>query len=1515
MICELKYFDENGNLSADYYSNLHLGHDKALEIYLNKNKGIALTKFQKLRTQEELEEESEKIKLTSDGQSYEKVTANGDVFTTSRATSLTKDYMKPFDDEAAAKKMAIYQLAVQISKDEKTDLFELGYSKENNPRKENYRINIDKDPKLFKLAEKLAEEKPVEFENLVSNIKDKFKYQAEAGDRSHAVIETFFKYFRDLKKDENGDYNWGSIVTDTIKAIDDQEILEQSQELLNGLLKFVKKKFPNPEKLIVLPEFAMTSERMGISGRADLVIINDKNEAYIYDTKTKEEGKSKNFTAEFERMSGPLSNLYQNKFEQVSIQTSIYQMMLEELGYKVKERAVLYVEGDFNKITGEGWKYQNIKLSKVINLESRKKEINAVLREKGIEEEASKKVYQTGKINNANEALQELTGESLDRVLKGQALENKINNILDANRIDENNGRAYFFNKLEKGKRTYYKSSNREKRKEELRDYFKKLEKYNDDLANKFVRYANNQDTIEFKGSNKEKTQAKNLVKGLSSEEYNFTKLREITGFEDYNPNIILALHKHTREAHIININADNEYLQPEIESSYNKRNIFRKYINDITFKKIAGGDAESLTYSSANLQLLRAGIIGLELLKSKYIDSIGTFSTGVIKGDDSTPTKTSAKVIFPHLKVMKNILASKNLLSSDFEKVLNDKLLNKPEETKTDILTYVEELFNEGYTFNAQKGYIEKLQQSILDFRVDPLTKRAPLLDALINTYNNLHEVLHAKYGGSEEKIREDKEYRILSELILQLSGVHFMAGVESKSINELTNKFRIHSSVKSEAVKFLDRETQKRDRVINQIMADFNAKKKKVMSDLMAYYNSDSVLTKVTDNDITGVFSNLWKVAPGEYDKNNPDKLYFLKDESEVDSKEEKAFISFFNESMLKAFSLTMEEADYKAAAEGKTWPKGMIPAIPASVINQITQAETVKEKAKLSLKSLLKRTRESVGDKNLPDIHEIIKTDVANQVGTGEMQNTTARRELLGIDAEGNQTDTGSVLETNLERILLSVMSKSVSAYQHNKTMAVYNALSTMLYLDQNENFNATADTRKFMQEAIKLKIKNEQYQEGPWADGLDKTKKLASTLAFGASTKQFLLEGTTNTYAVTSSVLSQAMLGKNKRFNPGEFTKASAFVVANPRLVAKLNEKLGLYNGDPTNWTKRDKLETSKYGWFQSKVLHYLNSVPFKFFKTDVIYAELIHKGILKAISLDNNGNIKYEPHKDERFKAIFNSKGEVRKNLTSKEDLKVLARYEKFLEDAAADGTLDEKGNPTSPVSLNELGDMQNYALSIFGSIDNDAKVNGTLTAWSRMFMTFRSWYIAKKENYWTRTSKSKTRGKDVWVEDADMPNGGYWKFEYDDVEGILQTFNYILKSGGIMLKQMSAEGMSWNNMNDRQKENLIKFTTDAALMSILTLVIGMAMDDEDDIFGSGYGKKIGQIALAGVGDLNMFTTSQDMIKANPLAALSYTLGVLGRVKDVIVYSATGEGEKAANSALKLTGATKLFADD
>jgi len=1513
--CKLEYLDNNGNLSADYYGNLHLGHEAALKIYLDRNKNAALTKFQKGKSEDELIEMSELIKQ----QMKESKSGNENVFSPSR---LIKNYSSDFNSESVAEDLAKFQVAQELLSDNITELEKFGYDSSRiieikrdlkQSSKGYAKINRDVDARLFSNVDLWVSKNKTKFDAKVKDILAKWEAKRLEGERIHEVVENFFNIYKKLQPDEDGNLDYNSVIEETIKISNKRDV-EESMQLLKDLLEFMKTNFKDPSKLTILPEFAIESKSLNLRGIADLVILDDKNNAYIFDTKTKELNKDYQFTIENKRMPGILGNLYDNKFEHVSLQTTVYQMILEEMGYNVQPSKVLYVEGDMERVTGQ-YRYKNLKLGnkkKPITLESRKREINSILTEKNVINKLNSRTKEAGKVNDINEALTDLTGEFLDPAFKGKKLERVIANTLDRVKVDEETGREFFYSKLSENGKEYFKSKDKEGRVEQLKSYFEQLEEHNDELANRFVKYANNQTTIPYNGSKKSAIQARNILKGLSSEEYTFTKLREISGFEDYHPTIILATNKINGEGHIITLNSSSNYIE-ESESKYGRRNIFREHVSDLTFSKIAGPGLESLEYTADNLQLIRGGAIALDLYNLGRIKSVGKITVGLINGSDREPLVSGANIIMPHLRVMKQILKSKNSMSNDFESLLDDKLLQDPKNLKFDSVQTLVDLIDSGYEFNMDKKEVEQLQKNCLDFQTHPLSSKGPLMDRLVSTFNNLAETLHKNYEGKEELIKEDLEYRLISNLILDINDMHLTAG-EITNNATVESLFRTTSTINETAIKYLESEIQKRDRIINQEMSKFEAKKEKVIEDLKKLYGN-----KFGANDRTDIFSNLWKVDPNNRDKNRVDDFYVLKDESEVSASEEKAFIRFFNETILRSFELSLSPEEFELVKQNKSWKKGAIPAMHASMINQIVNEKDTKKKLSLALKSTVKSSRQSVKD-NVKDLHKVFKNDVNNQLGEGKRQHNANRRELLGIDANGELIETKVKLETNLEAIMQTMLLKGLSVYNHSKTMAVYNSLSTIAFLEENENFRATEKTREFMSGLVKLKIFNQQDEEGKAAKAADKIKKGASVAAFGLSLKQFILEGATNFFGTGSSVITQALMGKEKRFNPGDWIKAGAFLAAdssntvkNRGVVHALTRSLGLYNGDPTSWTKKEKLSTRRNGFFQSKWMYFLNSLPFKFFKTQMIISELYNKGIINSLSTDEEGNLIYDPSKDERFKGIVNAKGEIKNNL-NEEEKKKAALYEAFVKDSTEDGNIDENGIPTSPITLKELASMQNYALSVYGSVDNDAKVNANLKVLGRMFLTYKSWFIAKKDTYWTPSQISKVRGGYKWVEDPDLPYGGEMHFEYESVEGILQTLQYIGNSTLESFKNKEfniKEGFS--NLSRNQRENLTKLMVDIAIVSALAAALGAAMDDEDGLLGSGFGKSTGKVLLNGVGDLNFFSTSGSLLgNTSPTAAFSLAWRSLNNLTSGIALMVEGDNEKGAQKLTRVLGATKIF---
>lgn len=1530
--CHLEYLDENGQKSADYYNNLHLGSEQALNIYLNKNKNLVLTRFQK--SSFSLDDFFNTIVNISDAKKnaageriYELTDASGSIFEIQSATKTVEEVTNPFTKEQFSEDYVIARKASDILfNTEESTAITLGITKEDfKTFKNNYSIYgyaainpASVKEFMFDAAKNYYATNKAELESKKTEIQDKWDSLTEIGTDTHNIVEQFFKLLgEDLTVDPK------TLITKAVQAASSSYVNDaDAAAYLESVIKLV---FNNPElpqlkniaNLKVLPELKIVNPGKTKGGRLDLLIIDAENNAYIFDIKTKELGKEALFKLEKTRMKAPVSNLYDNKLNHATIQTSVYHSALEEWGVFGKIRSfVIYTEGKLTYTNGVP-EYSTPKATELIKLEYKKAEIDVIEGLDHLKRIKESATYEDGKLNDANEITRHLFNVDIDDLFDGDRLEKRIADILDSPETDSN-GNQFFYSRLpedSKGRR-YFKSDTRAERILEIRDYYETLKKDSSRIADKFITYANNPP----KNSKDKDLTMDNLLKPYDRKFHNFQKLNSLPGYEHFPPTIIIAVNTVSGEGSIINLNTYFEPLEREVSKGAN--NIFGSFINNLTFKKLIGPGVISLEYTKANAQLLRGAMIAVDLQKKGHIKSIKQIGVGVVDSNSNiAPINLGLNRLLPYLKVINTILEDGDIHSVNTKEMLN---LKNVKTLASDHLEIFLSYLNAGATedFRLITNHKDAIKQTLFDFSKNPKIGTNELLKALVQAHNYLGNRLNKELEGNRELIALDPEYQLLSQMILQINNAHIMAG-DIKEKLTLDVGARVMSNIDNEAIRQLDKVIKENNLKINNKLVEWSRKKDKILKALMDS-KSINLGTTIINNDITSIFDNLWVINPknvtDEDRINRANDLFMLKDVEDLDTQEEKDFVNFFKETILDSLKISLSAADYQKVVDEKTWKKYMVPLLPASMINKISNEEDVKKKFNLMLQSFSKTTKKAAS-KELEEINMAMDNDFLSQLGPGTVQNGKARREMLKITADGKITGEMDTLETNLERIMTMFFLKSVSGEQHNKTMSFHNCLNAVALYEEFANFNKTEDVRKAMDIVTTLRVKNEVKEEGKLGRTVDYLQRGFSVKQFGLSIKMITMEAATNSIASLGATIVQSLMGKYKAFNIKNWGYASSYVVGrainnkSAIITQELKKAMGLYNSDPVSWGKKEKRLTNKNGLFQSRWLFFLNNGPFQEFKTIHIFAELDRMGCLKQMDIDENNNLIYNYTTDPRFEGIFDSAGNLKTTFENDELKKKAALYEYYLAAWTKDGTLNSEGKPTIPVSHEQIISMQDRSLSTFGSMDNDAALLFQYHYIGRMFLKYKSWFAAKKDNYWTPSHISKVRGRLEWVEDPDHPQGGSYNFQYDHVEGILQTLQHVSVMTYNMIRNKDFKASNYKELSPRQRENLTKVAVDLALMTLLYSIITGAMDDKDDIFGSGIGKEIGKTLKNSVGDLNMWATTDQMIAQNPLALLGEISRTISSLKNAVVYSATGDFDKAGDYMLKMFGATSWFAVD
>jgi hypothetical protein len=1528
-ICSPEFLDENGNRSSFYYDNLHLGHEAALDIYIKNMQKHTRVKFHKSsvsgnkstvdklnilsskfddsldrvtnkivnNSKEEFDEVSIIENRLDYGQMVKIIEENPELY------GLTKNDLKMGTQKI---KFSLNTIKAKLSRGEKLEGQELAYTK------------------MLEWKGDLANQK--EIEETRDNIKRKFNFLRDAGTNIHFLLLEAYARVYDSNKEIDTLIEEALSYSKPSGKIN--EFYNNNQESINKLfVEFHKKldEITKKGKYQLMTEVKIADSEMGIRGIVDMIVIDDNGNAKIYDIKTKEIDKENVFDAKYQLRKEPVSDLYANAKTDAELQTSAYRMILHKNGIKVIGAEVLYLSGEIiDKKTSSGkrklvYKSGSFKFGKNVLLSYHKTEVMKLLGKK-----ITSRKIEPGKINTSSDLMQLISGhddytnyKNIDLLIKRQLAEKPSS--------DE---KGEYFMAYKEGKvnreKEYFKPT-KEEREKQLRASYEIKSKRHSKLSKDIISFFKNNKEGRFNNSDYQTEKVNNLLAGIDKDNYTLESVQSIDGFEDAPFNFLIAKNKNNGAARII-FATGLEYgsFLPVPKDKNEKRtketSLFSNFISDKEIKRLYNR-ADVLQATRENYALLQAGILAMELKNAGEITGVEELVFSSVNDKNAndggifSPIKVKMGDMLPHIKILKDIFESGKVeeeMSNDLSLVLNDKKLNESKTYQADYVLALESILREhSKIFKLSEKDRLDLVNKIDSYKLDK-RKQRELLNTLIGRFRIMTSSLSAKGQGYEE-LSKIKEYKAVYQAILQLSGFYLENTVLKDNIN-ISDRYTTINRTNNEGLKFLNTKIEAAEQKISAKMQKFRAENRRLI-DALKDKKGSLGFTNITGNDL---FFSMFKVDPRKMSdedlvKSNLGDLFTLKDPSQVDTKEEADYIRFFNKTIIEIFELSLEATnrtkDLERLRKGELWPEGRVPLMFATSIQKIANAQGLKDTFS-ELVSGFKRS----GIKNTKKDFNALNTTLNNDF-LAQLNSENYRYDMLGLDLDGNKVANTEELEMNLDAILTHFMEDNLRTAYFEETLALYNALNAAAFMEQSENFRPTEKTRALVADLIKLKVYGEYRDEGKIGESADMLKKSTSVIQFALSPAQGLLELSQNTFMSMGAILQQQLMFSNKRFNMNDFRKAF-FIVLGDRLkgvtsedmtkAEALNLHYGIYNSDSEAQAKIEKIETRKNGIYQSKWLHILAAEPIRFFKLTGVLAEMIHSGSWDAMEVNDQGYLIYNKLKDKRFNGIFNEDGSLKDSNELNDKLKeVKARYNLLLDSLAADGLIDENGEPLQAYSHREISEIKDYSLAVYGSQDKDAKVLMTMSAVGRQLQTFKSWFFAKKDNYWKRPSPSYIKHDVKFKEDENGEIEAYYVPVM--AEGIFQTFGFLGMGIIESVKAFDASIIKNKalNLNSVQKENLAKLSSDLIMIAFLTTLLSFLFDDE--MFKKGEGKAISKIMNNAINDLNIFSTSTDMLSNSPLAGISAMLRTLEYLSDSLVHALNSEGAESLDKFLRVSG--------
>lgn len=1517
MKCEIKYLDIDGNPSKAYYDNVDSkGHEEARRIYLKEMSQHAYAKLQRVpATDEEILNQSKNLSLTSDEEYYR---IFGSEKNLDRATSFISLVQDGFNSNKIADEVTRRDIAKDILS---RDLAKFQVS----PRefKSMSKMEYMDIPGIQNAVDEFIQNNPDLYQRSIDNLISLWDWKRESGTEIHEALEWYVTERNKLVKDEYGNKDYASareITLQKLKAANVESSIEDYESLIIQIEEFLSSlgsdfKFETEVKVY--------DEELGVAGTIDLLAIDGQGTIRIFDYKTKEINKEHLFDYKGDlMMKEPLGHLHDNKANLGGLQTSLYRLILERQGRKVSGAEIIYIEAkvDENEKGEKVYKGFKKKTNKVL-INHRSDLGKMFMKYKNIDiDKDTRRDKEDGKLNDSSDIIYELAGKNDFNEFKD--IESSILRILYDAKINDRTGREYFQNRIT-GKPENFKSDNVDERKTQIREYLMKMKGDKDKLASNFMKFY-------YKGEGQEKwpdgngnafLQAKKIIGRVNKHTHDLQQLKSVYGFEDANPNVLIAINIKDRSAKIIflgGIDSHNVKFEQEDEVDENgkvtkrvfdsnaKTTVAGNIMSDKAFKKRFGFNG--LKATDNNFKTIQAGIIAIQLQEKGHIKGVESIVAGTVDGfsnagKDKNPTITSMNMIMPNIKAIVELTKDKQ--SKYLSKILNNRLLLSADTYNVDYRKAMLSRITDEFLGIKNLDFRNSLEET-LELHIEGEIRDAELLKSLILTQNILVDSLKSQgKATNKEDLAKDDEYLLLSNTIAQVANINMSIGSMTQKLS-IESKARTTGRIASEAIRQLDSRVKSTELAINRDFKKFHSEHKELVKKLI----EDSNMSGITNIDMHEIFIPLYRIDPNKpISSKNTGDLFHLKDPSDPSlTKNQSNYIKFFNDKVLDGYGYIFSDYRMEGLKNGETWENGRIPLMTASEENKIARDKdrnAVKELTKNQYTKKIKKDTETFNE-----LSTRLHNDFNQQSKTG-FQGGGTRQNMLGLRPDGSIKGEPNNLETNLESILNRFMSGNMRSHHYEITLGVYNAMNIIATVDTKDNFNDSSSVKDFMDEYIKLIVFNEyEKSESKLVNAVDITQKTMTMMSLGFSPRQILLEGATNTFASISSMMSQQLLSLSgqKRFGMGDWGKAGVIASTNRKLSTAIVNEFGLYGSDSEALGSKDFMETRKKFWFQSKWAYTLNNAPYRMFKTQVFIAELNNKGIMPAIS-HVDGVMKYDITKDKRFTTVIKNGKLLPKNKRVTDTEKDQgALLDSFIKDMYQEGNLDENGLPNAPLAYKDINAMKHYSMKLFGSVDKDARVLAQKNIWGRMLWKFKNWAIAKKDNWWTTTDGKLSelagrRIKQPVLDENGNPIEGEFTYEFVDMSdmGVLQVLGELWDG----LQTFKSLKKSWGDLDLNQRDTLIKGLTDLLLFAMLTAIFLQLMDMA--LFQKGPGKLAMGTLINSTADLNVFMMGKSMMGSNPFAVVGYAERTMSNLFKVVVGSATGNFKDIDHNFYSLWG--------
>jgi len=1537
--CTYEFLDIHGNIDAQYAEDkLRHGEETAVKLYLDRTLPYAAeVKFEKTKT--------------DPLGSFVNMNMTDSIKPAYSGVKSTLEEVGGKFPPIVKRWSAVRMRAGEMFKNDQDPEAEVKYVKEESPEFKEY---IQKAKEDFELNEDLipSKEKEETFNNYIADVESMWKMQEKVGNFEHDYLEHVIKIWEVTKKKLGDAANPADVVIEASKefrksnlgytpeAEPGSYITDKVLYALEGVgIKLISEIGALEKKygpLKAFPEKDLFSKKVTLNGKpiygiADLILVTeDGKKAIIIDYKTKSESSFANFdNINATKMSGAFSSLPSNAKSHVELQVSIYKKILEEeLGIETVETKALLITGSFKADGNAGakrWTLSRVKPEETLFVDI-----------------------------TARDGLIEAVTETENSTLEPSEVDNVMSDIFD-DKLDTliSNESKYVDRQLTYVKETggnfiWYEPSTRQPKRAKTLDEMKGIIKkayaeFNNKRANAAADLATmfNKNMEIMRGSlwsfpgNSEK--ARHIFNGIKPEYYNVytaADFKELTGLSN---DFLIIENKITGDVRLVAIapSYDNTYSFHE-EGQEPATTVFGNYLSDKAVTKRYGKNMVPPA-TTHNLQLIRLGMIAKEI--NKKIPKLGKIKdiVSVTLGDGSTAFKsTMVDAQLGLITDMVGIMSDNDVdIPPSLQEIADEPGLIDPSDLKQDaFLNFIKTLDQDRDPLmriaaisdkranrkrKELKDYIQKLRDNNEDLLGDVKLKKL-----LMDYQKQVFWVLKKQPNiTGKEAIYENEIYQEINNAYLSYNDLIVLEKPTFKEdflsvVNSATTIRDPHGMTLHRVI--TEAEQGARD-TLRPILAEHDLKLKAIIE-----YKGISTAKQVMTSDVyKDVYDGMLE-DNFVFDSSNPEAWMQFKDPENMSNglvDVQRDYIRFYNKNIKKLARLMYPPSirdtmfppeDAVARGGAPTWKTGYIPIVPKTATKQFQETMLMRRGTEISFSSMLesvgkifKSMTRSVEDGRVGSMEpwslsEVFLPQADDNPGRGSKE----VRKLLGLDEHNNVIGPQQGFEMNPALIFNLFAVEAVRKDFMGAAAFAAEALDAKLVGDSAFPGIEVEPARKMISEIAKLRIHNKVNEEGKVGQTLDAAKKIGSMVIFAGSIRQGIADlGMTSaslTSATIGNTIMKVLFKRDPKFERKDLAWAAKQMTSS--FGTQVMVDFGMFNSSLGEFTMDDYVGTRKKSMWQTKHMfaHFRNIL--RTMTQNVILAQMHHDGITQeAFTHDKKTNLwVYDELKDKRF-YVYDPEHPIKgqqDNPPAKgsDDWAKWVKWKAVRKEMRREGAIDADNRMKRPYTTKELITMKQYAIQLFGALDNsEAMIAETASTW-RSMLTFKKWIKHRWQNFYMPTHSTLKRG--------------YWKKEFDN-DGDLKELKYVegefeglWQSIGGILQDINRLGFKegFDKASDMRIENLSKLIGD--LFMVLLLYNIYLWVDATDVIPEGMHTELKAGLTNSLGDLFIpYTLWNATTQSSPLAMASIAARTAKMGATSIAAAVTGDMDKAIEAGDKM----------